>query len=136
MGLVGTGALILGGFGILIAVGVVYNSARVAFQERAWELASLRILGYTSFEVSAILLTELAVELIVAVPLGLLLGKSFVQLVISAKSSESFNVPPVIEPSTYAISALVILGAALATAFLVRRKIDKLDLVTVLKTRD
>ena len=64
------------------------------------------------------------------------MGKYFVQLLISAKSSESFNVPPVIEPSTYAISALVILGAALATAFLVRRKIDKLDLVTVLKTRD
>jgi putative ABC transport system permease protein len=136
VGLVGTGAFILGGFGILIAVGVVYNSARVAFQERAWELASLRILGCTTLEVSVLLLTELAVELIIAVPLGLLLGKSFVQLLISAKSSESFNVPPVIEPSTYAISALVILGAALATVFLVRRKIDKLDLVTVLKTRD
>jgi putative ABC transport system permease protein len=74
--------------------------------------------------------------LIIALPFGLLLGKYFVQLLISAKSSESFTVPPVIEPSTYAISALMILGAALATAFLVRRKIDKLDLVTVLKTRD
>jgi putative ABC transport system permease protein len=136
VGLVATGAFILAGFGVLIAAGVVYNSARVAFQERAWELASLRILGYTSFEVSVILLTELAVELIVALPLGLLLGKQFVELLISAKSSESFSIPPIIEPSTYAMSALVILSAAIATAFLVRRKIDKLDLVSVLKTRD
>jgi putative ABC transport system permease protein len=135
-GLVATGAFILAGFGILIAVGVVYNSARVAFQERAWELASLRILGYTAFEVSAILLTELAVELLLALPIGLLLGRSFVQFLISAKASESFDVPAIIEPSSYAIAALVIMGAALATALLVRRKVDKLDLVAVLKTRD
>jgi putative ABC transport system permease protein len=135
-GLVATGAFILAGFGILIAVGVVYNSARVAFQERAWELASLRILGYTGLEVSAILLTELAIELLLALPIGLLLGRSFVQFLISAKASESFDVPAIIDSSSYATAALVILGAALATALLVRRKVDKLDLVTVLKTRD
>jgi putative ABC transport system permease protein len=135
-GLVATGAFILAGFGILIAVGVVYNSARVAYQERAWELASLRILGYSAFEVSAILLTELAVELLLALPVGLVLGRSFVQFLISAKASESFDVPAIIEPSSYAIAALVIMGAAMATALLVRRKVDRLDLVAVLKTRD
>ncbi len=135
-GLVATGAFILAGFGILIAAGVVYNSARVAFQERSWELASLRILGYTALEVSAILLTELAAELVIAVPIGLLLGRSLVQLLISAKASESFAIPAIIHPWSYAIAALVIIGAALVTALLVRRKIDKLDLVAVLKTRD
>ena len=69
-GMVLVGALILAGFGMLIAIGVVYNSARIALQERAWELASLRIVGLTRREVSAVIFGELAVELVVAVPAG------------------------------------------------------------------
>jgi putative ABC transport system permease protein len=135
-GMLVVGAMILAGFGLLIAVGVVYNSARVAFQERAWELASLRILGLTRAEVTAILLSELAFELIVAIPIGLVAGCGLIKMIMSLRIRESFQVPTVIEPASYAISALVVLAAAAASAFAVRRRIDALDLVTVLKTRD
>jgi putative ABC transport system permease protein len=135
-GMLVVGALILAGFGLLIAVGVVYNSARVALQERAWELASLRILGFTRAEVITILLSELAFELIVAIPIGLILGYGLIKMIVSLRIRESFQVPVVIEPASYAIAALVILTAAVASAFVVRRRIDTLDLVAVLKTRD
>ena len=135
-GMITIGALILSSFGILIAVGVVYNSARVALQERAWELASLRILGFTRGEVTTLLLTELAFALAVAIPLGLLIGRGLIHLIIGARARESFQMPAVIEPASYAIAALVVLAAGLASALLVRRRIDSLDLVSVLKTRD
>lgn len=135
-GMLIVGALILAGFGLLIAVGVVYNSARVAFQERAWELASLRILGFTRAEVATILLSELAFELVVAIPIGLVVGYGLIKMIVTLRIRESFQVPVVIEPASYAIAALVVLAAAAASAFVVRRRIDTLDLVSVLKTRD
>lgn len=135
-GMLLVGAGILSGFGVLIAVGVVYNSARVALQERAWELASLRILGFTRGEVAIILLSELALELMLAIPLGLLFGKWLIELIVSLRVNESFQLPAVIEPSSYTFAALVVLSAAAVSAWLVRRRIDALDLVTVLKTRD
>ena len=135
-GMIIVGAVILAGFGLLIAVGVVYNSARVAFQERAWELASLRILGFTRREVATILLSELAFELLVAIPIGLVVGYGLIQMIVSLRVGELFQVPVVIEPASYATAALVVLGVAAASAFVVRRRIDTLDLVTVLKTRD
>jgi putative ABC transport system permease protein len=135
-GMVLVGALILAGFGMLIAIGVVYNSARIALQERAWELASLRIVGLTRREVSAVIFGELAVELIVAVPAGLLIGWYLIELIASARASESFQIPAVIDPSSYAIAALLVIGAAVASFMAIRRRIDTLDLVAVLKTRD
>jgi putative ABC transport system permease protein len=135
-GMLVVGAVILAGFGLLIALGVVYNSARVAFHERAWELASLRILGFTRAEVSTILLSELAFELIVAIPIGLVAGYGLISTIMSLRLQESFQVPVVIEPASYAIAACAVLAAAAGSAFVVRRRIDALDLVSVLKTRD
>ncbi|WP_172349374.1 ABC transporter permease [Mesorhizobium sp. NZP2298] len=135
-GMVVIGALVLSGFGMLIAIGVVYNSARIALQERAWELASLRIIGLTRREVSAVIISELAVELIVAIPAGLLIGRYLIELIASARASESFQIPAVIDRSSYAIAALLVIGAAIASFITIRRRIDRLDLVAVLKTRD
>jgi putative ABC transport system permease protein len=135
-GMLLVGAGILAGFGMLIAVGVVYNSARVAFHERAWELASLRILGFTRNEVSAILLSELTVEVAAAIPIGLVVGFALIKMIVSLRVRESFQVPVVIEPASYAIAAFIVMAAAAVSAFVVRRRIDALDLVTVLKTRD
>ncbi|WP_198375142.1 ABC transporter permease [Neoroseomonas rubea] len=135
-GLVLTSAVTLTGFGVIIAVGVVYNSARVALQERGWEMASLRVLGFTRQEVSRILLAELALAVLVAVPLGLVLAQWIVGLILGARDNESFDVPAVISTTTFAAAALVVLGAALASAVVVRRRIDRLDLVAALKARD
>jgi putative ABC transport system permease protein len=135
-GMIGVGAAILSGFGILIAVGVVYNSARVTLQERAWELASLRILGFARGEVATLLLTELAFALVVAIPIGLLAGRGLIGAIVAGRARESFQIPVVIEQKSYVIAALVVLVAGVASALVVRRRVDTLDLVSVLKTRD
>jgi putative ABC transport system permease protein len=127
---------ILTAFAIIIAAGVVYNSARIGLQERAWELASLRVLGFTSHEVSQVLFGEFMVEVGLAIPLGMAVSQAIVDLITSLHSSESFQIPGVIDPSTFTIASLIVLGAALGSAYLVRRRIDRLDLVGVLKARD
>jgi putative ABC transport system permease protein len=123
-------------FASVIAVGVVYNNARIALAERAWELASLRVLGFTRAEVSALLLGELALSIMIAVPLGLWLGWGLTQLIVGLLKSDQFFFPVVIQPRTYAWAALAVFAAGLASALVVRRRIDRLDLVAALKTRE
>ncbi|MBL8589797.1 MAG: FtsX-like permease family protein [Methylobacteriaceae bacterium] len=132
--LVGAGVLTL--FGVIIAVGVVYNSARIGLQERARELASLRVLGFTRAEVARILFAEFALEIGLGVPLGLAASQGLIGLIARFHSNESFQIPGVIGAQTYAVAALVVIASALASAYVVRRRIDQLDLVSVLKTRD
>ena len=93
-----------------IAIGVVYNTARIAFSERSRELASLRVLGYTRGEISYILLGELAVIVFLSIPLGCWIGRYLCELATAAEN-DLFRIPMVIEPSTYAFSALFVLGA-------------------------
>jgi putative ABC transport system permease protein len=121
-------------FAAVIAVGVVYNSARVALAEQAWELASLRVLGFTRREVSAFLLGELAIELVVAIPLGLWFGYLLALGMVSTADSEMFSIPVVIALRTYAYAVAAILFAGIVSALIVRHRIDHLDLVSVLKT--
>ncbi len=123
-------------FATVIAVGVVYNNARIALAERAWELASLRVLGFSRAEVSALLLGEMALGIAVALPLGMALGFGLVHLVVGMLASDQFFFPVVIRPPTYAWAALAVLAAAVASALVVRRRIDTLDMVAALKTRE
>ena len=120
----------------LIAIGVVYNSARIALAEREWELASLRVLGMTRGEVSMLLLGELALIVAAALPPGWVAGYWLSYAIAEMIRPETFTIPLVIQPSTYAFATLVVLGAAAASALVVRRRIDRLDLVSALKTRD
>jgi putative ABC transport system permease protein len=119
-----------------IAVGVVYNNARIALAERAWELASLRVLGMTRGEVSGLLLGELAVELLAALPIGWLAGWALSAFIVELIHPETFRMPLVIWPRTYAYASVIVLAAGVVSALIVRRQIDRLDLVGVLKTRD
>ena len=123
-------------FAVAMAVGIVYNAARITLSERAWELASLRVLGMTRAEVSVLLLGQLAVELLVALPLGCVAGWALATLMMRLMSSDNIDFPVVIEPSTYALAALIVLAAGVVSALLVRRHIDRLDLVAVLKVRE
>jgi putative ABC transport system permease protein len=127
---------ILTAFAIVIAIGVVYNTARIALQERAWELASLRVLGFTRAEVSRILLAEIAVPLLAALPPGLWLGYQASRGLARLHETEMFRIPVIVEPATYAWSVIVVVAAGVASALVVRRRIDRLDLVGVLKTRE
>ena len=127
---------ILTAFALVIAVGVVYNNARIALAERAWELASLRVLGFTRAEVSGLLLQELAIELLLAIPLGCALGYGLAWLVIQLTHSDLVEIPVIISSRTYAFASLAIVVAGIASASIVRRRVDGLDLIGVLKTRE
>ena len=123
-------------FAAIIAVGVVYNNARIALAERAWELASLRVLGFTRAEVSALLLGELALVIAIALPIGMLLGWGLTTTITELMKSDQFYFPVVVRARTYAWAALCVLAAGAASALVVRRHIDRLDMVSALKTRD
>jgi len=127
---------ILTAFATIIAIGVVYNNARIALAERAWELASLRVLGFTRGEVSAFLLGELAIEIALALPLGMVLGYLLASAIVNLIKTDEFYFPFVIQPATYAFAALCVLAAGIVSALIVRRRVDSLDLVGVLKTRE
>ena len=123
-------------FASVIAIGVVYNNARIALSERTWELASLRVLGFTRAEVSVLLLGELAISIAIALPLGMLMGWGLVHLVAELLQSDQFQFPVVIQPRTYAWAAICVVAAGVASALVVRRRIDRLDMVAALKTRE
>ncbi len=123
-------------FAATIAVGVVYNNARIQLAERAWELASLRVLGFTRREVSVLLLGELAVEIVLAIPLGLLAGFWLATLLVALMVQDVMEFPLVIFPATYVYSGAVVVAAGIVSALIVRNRIDNLDLVAVLKTRE
>ena len=127
---------ILTAFATVIAIGVVYNNARIALAERAWELASLRVLGFSRAEVSAFLLGELAIEIALALPLGALLGYGLASVIVQLIQTDEFFFPMVVQSATYAYAALSVLVAGAVSALIVRRRIDTLDLVGVLKTRE
>jgi putative ABC transport system permease protein len=119
-----------------VVFGVVYNNARITAAARGRELASLRVLGFTRREVSAILLYSLAVEVAVAIVLGLWLGGVWAHAFMRTVDPETFRWQVVIAPETYLMVVVVVLVAALASAFWVRRGIDRLDLIGVLKSRE
>jgi putative ABC transport system permease protein len=127
---------ILSAFAATIAIGVVYNNARIQLAERAWELASLRVLGFTRGEVSLLLLGELAIEIVLAIPLGFVLGYWLSALIVALMSHEVFEFPLVILPPTYLLAGAVVVAAGIVSALIVRNRIDNLDLVGVLKTRE
>jgi putative ABC transport system permease protein len=124
-------------FATAIAISIVYNNARVSVSMRGRDLATLRVLGFTRAEISAILLGEQAVQIAIAIPLGLILGTLGAKaLIASWADPEIFRIPFIISDQTYAFSVAVVLASGIASALLVRRKLDRLDLIGVLKTRE
>lgn len=123
-------------FACIIAAGVVYNSARISLAERSRELATLRVIGFTRKEISSILLGELAIVTLLAIPVGLGLGTFFAWWMCTAFDQELFRFPMVISNRTYAWASLVVIIASAISGLLVRRNLDHLDLVAVLKSRE
>ncbi|MBN2905083.1 MAG: FtsX-like permease family protein [Rhodobacteraceae bacterium] len=121
---------------VLITIGVAYNGARVQLSERARELASLRILGFTRSEVSVILMGETMLLALLAQPMGWGLGWAISWAMTAGFTSDLYAVPLVLRPATFARASLVVLGASLIAVLLVRRRLDRLDLVAVMKTRE
>lgn len=122
--------------GAIIAFGIVYNSARISLSERARELASLRVLGFTQWEVIRILLLELALITVVAQPFGWAFGFGLSAVMRGRLAGELMRVPMVIQNLTFSIASAIIVVAAAASALIVARRIASFDLIAVLKTRD
>ncbi|MBA3034224.1 MAG: ABC transporter permease [Gammaproteobacteria bacterium] len=119
-----------------IGFGVVYNSARLALSERGRELASLRVLGFTHGEIAYILLGELGLLTLIAIPLGFLVGVGLCGILVLAFTNDLYRLPLIIEPSNYALGATVVVISALVSGLLVWYRLGRLDLVAVLKTRE
>ncbi|MCG6884334.1 MAG: ABC transporter permease [Silicimonas sp.] len=122
--------------GVLITVGVAYNAARIQLSERARELASLRILGFTRGEVGYILVGEILLLALIAQPVGWWIGWGVARLMAESFTSDLYAIPLVMKPATFTQASLVVLAAAAASVLLVRRKLDQMNLVSVMKTRE
>ncbi len=123
-------------FAVVIAAGVVYSAARVSLAEREWEMGTLRVLGMTRAEVSRILLGELGLLVLLAIPPGFALGRLLSWLIAAAMASDLYRVPLVIDGPTYVFAASTVVAAAVLAGLAVRRHIDRLDLVGVLKAKE
>jgi len=119
-----------------IGFGVVYNSARIALSERGRELASLRVLGFTRGEIAYILLGELALLTLAAIPVGFVVGAGLVGILVVAFQSELYRLPLILTPENYAMGASVVIVSALLSGLLLWHRLGRLDLVAVLKTRE
>jgi putative ABC transport system permease protein len=128
--------VILALFSAAIAVGVVYNNARIAFELRSRDLATMRILGFTRGELAFVLLGEQAIQVVLGVGPGLYLGRAIGSLSLRSIDRELLRIPLSVSPASYLSAACVVLLAALLSALVVRRQSDRLDLVAVLKARD
>jgi putative ABC transport system permease protein len=127
---------VLVGFACVIAFAVVYNTAKIALSERSRELASLRVLGFTRGEISGILLGEQALLVVFAIPVGCLIGYGVCALLSSAYQWELFRLPLILRGGTFAFATLFVLLASLGSSLIVRRLLNRLDLVAVLKHRE
>ena len=123
-------------FATIIAFGVVYNNARISLSERSRELASLRVLGFRRSEISYIFLGELAVVTLAALPLLFLLGYGLAAFALQAFETELYRFPLVVARQTFAMAGLTVVLSALVSGLVVRRQLDRLDLVSTLKTRE
>jgi len=128
--------IVMTGFAAVLVAGVVYNSARIALSERGNELASLRVLGFSKGEVMRLLLGEQAALTLAAIPVGFALGVGACRLLVPVFDREMFRLPLVLTPRTFAFATLVTLAAAILSGYLVARRIARLDLVAVLKSRE
>ena len=120
-------------FAMVVAFGVVYNNARISLAERARELATLRVIGFSQREVGGVLVTELVILALIAVPLGLLLGTGFATGILRSVNTETVRVPLVLTAGNYAFATLVVTIGSTLSALVVLRKLKHLNLVGALK---
>ncbi|WP_334065662.1 ABC transporter permease [Alteromonas genovensis] len=120
----------------VITFGIVYNAARIAYAERERDLASLRVIGFTKAETAYVLLGELALITLVALPVGGVLGYYLSKGISQGFSTDIYQIPATFSLESYGAAGISVLIAAFASGWLVKRDIDRLDLVTALKSKE
>ncbi|MCO8123158.1 FtsX-like permease family protein [Stieleria sp. TO1_6] len=123
-------------FAGVIAVGVVYNTARITLSERSRDFATMRVMGFSYGEVSIVLLGEIILFTIAAIPVGWLIGYGLAGALTSSLDTENYRIPLVINRGTFVMAALVVVSATILSAGIVQRRVGELDLIGVLKTRE
>ena len=134
--MMGTVQAIYFGFAVIVSFGVVYNGARIALSERSRDLATLRVVGFTPREVASVLVGELALLTLLALPAGLFIGTQFARSLVEAASTETVRLPLILTSRTYATAVLIVLLSSGVSFAVVSRRIRNLDLLAVLKARD
>ena len=123
-------------FAAVIAIGVVYNSARISLSERSRDLATMRVIGFSRREVSIVLLGEIALFTVAAIPLGCLFGYGLAGVMTAGLDTDNYRIPLIVSRNTYGLAAIVVIVATLLSSLVVQRRINALDLVGVLKSQD
>ncbi len=132
----GSSRFIMGFMAFAITFGIIYNAARVAKDERTRDLASLRVMGFHQVETAFVLLGELAVVTLVALPLGVLMGNGLSYLIAAGFSTDLYQIPVVFAPKATGTAIAIVVGAALTSGWMVKRDIDRTDIISALKTRE
>lgn len=123
-------------FSVIVAFGVVYNSARISLSERGRDLATLRVVGFTGREVAGVMIGELAMLTLAAIPVGLWIGGGLANMIVVSASTETVRLPLILTHETYATAVLIVLVSAAVSFYIVSRRIRNLDLLEVLKARE
>ena len=124
------------GFAMLISVAVIYNGTRIALSERGRELASLRVLGFSKSEIATLLFGEQAIVTVIAIPFGWVIGYGLAYLLVTGMASETYRIPLIVSTQTYLWTAIITIAAAWGSGLLVHRRLNQMDLIAVLKTRE
>ena len=134
----GAGAtrFIMAAIAAVITFGIIFNSARIAYSEQAHELASLRVLGFTKGEVGYVLLGEFGLMILLALPIGILAGSGLADLIAHGFSTEIYTIPSTLHPGSIGLASLVVIVSATVSGWLVKRDVDRLDMVAALKSRE
>jgi putative ABC transport system permease protein len=134
----GAGAMryVMGAIAFVITFGIVYNAARIAYAERTRDLASLRVIGFSKGEAAFVLLGELAVVTLISLPVGAMLGYYLSFGIAAGFSTDLYQIPAVFDPVSYGQAVLVVVIAAVISGWLVKRDLDRSDLIDALKTRE
>ncbi len=134
----GAGAIryVMGAIAFVITFGIVYNTARIAYAERTRDLASLRVIGFSRGEAAFVLLGELGIVTLIALPLGAILGYYLSFGIAAGFSTDLYQIPAIVDPGSYGFAVLVVVSAAMTSGWLVKRDMDRIELVSALKTRE
>lgn len=123
-------------FAVLMSVGIAFATSSVTLAEQRRDLATLQVLGFTRREVSYVLLAEIGVLTLISLPIGVAFGHWFAMVFLEAMATDLFTFPMRFEPAAYASSAAIVLAAIIGASLLVRRDVDRINLVESLKSRE
>ncbi|MEE0027592.1 MAG: ABC transporter permease, partial [Atopobiaceae bacterium] len=120
----------------LLAFIVLYNLTNINIGERVREIASLKVLGFTKREVYAYIFREIALLSVMGDVLGMVLGTFLATFVVTTAEVDYVMFGRQIHPLSYVWSFAITLGFTALILLLMRKKLDKVDMVESLKSVD